>query len=401
MKIKTSARLVRINIFFLVFFSFQLPVFGMPDSLQTSKGSKGAFQVREGSAAEKTILENEYRITFEGVTINQEGESTWQYFVEELPDSKDLSFWILELPECAPVLSASPSPWEAVFPDPSTHLYGIRWDTTERFQSGHFSVTVKGQWGVGTTRVAAKGRGYAYGEISGPDCIENNIPQALDDYISTQEGIPVTINVLSNDADPDGDKLSLVSFQAGSASGGTVERQDNGTPGDERDDSLKYTPPAGFVGEDRFVYTVSDGILSGEAAVIVTVQEASQDADHTAPTLLWVSPVAAKEVYDVGENETIVLEVDATDDRAVARVVFQRWDAVNEKYILIANLVDTPYRVELDSNELNPEWNQVYVVVIDAAGNQSEYQYIWLYKLNPSGTIGSEVLLFFPMIRNR
>ncbi|NUQ63376.1 MAG: tandem-95 repeat protein, partial [Pirellulales bacterium] len=90
----------------------------------------------------------------------------------------------------------------------------------------------------------------------------NRPPVAVDDEAGTLSGMPVTLSVLSNDSDVDGDTLSISAFtQPGH---GTVTDNGNGT--------LLYTPGAGFIGDDSFRYTVSDGKGgTGQAGVAVTV----------------------------------------------------------------------------------------------------------------------------------
>jgi hypothetical protein len=86
----------------------------------------------------------------------------------------------------------------------------------------------------------------------------NASPDAQDDTVFVAE-TAVTIPVLENDTDPDGDSLSLQSVTSGSL--GTV--QVSGTV-------AVYTPPAGFSGTDAFTYTVSDG-YGGQDTAAVTV----------------------------------------------------------------------------------------------------------------------------------
>jgi hypothetical protein len=89
----------------------------------------------------------------------------------------------------------------------------------------------------------------------------NRPPMPVNDDASTQINTPVTIDVLANDGDLDGDVLSIDSCTQG-ANGGTVAPVEGG---------LKYTPPQDFVGSDTFEYTVSDGEATATATVSVTV----------------------------------------------------------------------------------------------------------------------------------
>ena len=77
---------------------------------------------------------------------------------------------------------------------------------------------------------------------------------------STDNDLPV----LANDSDPDdGQTLDILSVGTTDA-GGAASINPNGQ-------TIVYTPPAGFIGTDRFTYTVSDG-HGGIAQSMVTVQ---------------------------------------------------------------------------------------------------------------------------------
>lgn len=93
----------------------------------------------------------------------------------------------------------------------------------------------------------------------------NHAPAPADDAATTQAGSAVTIPVLANDSDPDGDVLTLDG--AGAPAHGTAAANADGT--------VTYTPAPGFVGEDELTYTVSDGELTATARVRVTVEEES------------------------------------------------------------------------------------------------------------------------------
>ncbi|WP_143686201.1 tandem-95 repeat protein, partial [Vibrio campbellii] len=89
----------------------------------------------------------------------------------------------------------------------------------------------------------------------------NDAPVANNDSAATDEDTPVTINVLPNDTDVDGDKLTIVNASV-PADQGTVEIVDG---------KLVFTPADNFNGEATISYTVSDGELEDDAQVTVTV----------------------------------------------------------------------------------------------------------------------------------
>lgn len=84
-------------------------------------------------------------------------------------------------------------------------------------------------------------------------------PTSVDDVVdSAALNQDVTIDVLANDFDSDGDSLSIVSFDSVSAEGGSIRLDDNGTSDVLSDDRLIYTPNTDFTGSDSFTYTVTD-----------------------------------------------------------------------------------------------------------------------------------------------
>ncbi|WP_407029495.1 tandem-95 repeat protein [Vibrio parahaemolyticus] len=89
----------------------------------------------------------------------------------------------------------------------------------------------------------------------------NDAPVAKDDIATTQEDTAVTIDVLSNDTDVDGDKLSIQSATVPEAQG-KVEIVDG---------KLVFTPAENFNGHAEITYTVTDGALTDQATVKVTV----------------------------------------------------------------------------------------------------------------------------------
>lgn len=117
----------------------------------------------------------------------------------------------------------------------------------------------------------------------------NDVPNAVDDSATTQENTSVTIDVLDNDSDIEGDSLSIYSF--GQPSHGSVV-QDG--------DSLTYTPDSGWAGEDSFIYYVTDGSDQSMATVSITVENQND------------APVAEND--SVTTNEDTAIEINVTDN---------------------------------------------------------------------------------------
>jgi hypothetical protein len=132
----------------------------------------------------------------------------------------------------------------------------------------------------------------------------NRNPVAVNDSAATS-GAPVLINVLANDSDPDGDPLSIVSVTT-PINGGSAVRIGN---------SVNYTPVGGFVGVDRFSYTISDG-RGGTATAVVTVNvtppanspPVAVPDDYTIPAAVTslVLPVLVNDSDPDGDPLTII-----------------------------------------------------------------------------------------------
>ena len=91
----------------------------------------------------------------------------------------------------------------------------------------------------------------------------NDGPDAVDDSATTDEDTSVTIPVLANDTDPDGDTLSVVSVS--DPAHGSVTVNPDGT--------VTYTPDPDFNGVDTFTYTITDGNGGSDTATVtVTVR---------------------------------------------------------------------------------------------------------------------------------
>ncbi len=87
----------------------------------------------------------------------------------------------------------------------------------------------------------------------------NRAPVAVNDSASTRKNSSVTINVLANDTDADGDVLTV---SIGSCANGTLTLNSNKT--------IKFTPKSNYKGTTTFTYTVNDG-KGGSATATVTV----------------------------------------------------------------------------------------------------------------------------------
>jgi PKD repeat protein len=97
----------------------------------------------------------------------------------------------------------------------------------------------------------------------------NTPPVANNDTATTTANTQVTVNVLANDTDAEGNIDPATVTITSSPAHGTSVPQSNGT--------IRYTPSGGYTGPDTFKYTVKDtgGAVSNAATVNVTVNSAS------------------------------------------------------------------------------------------------------------------------------
>ena len=143
----------------------------------------------------------------------------------------------------------------------------------------------------------------------------NDPPLAVDDAADTPEDTPVTISVLGNDSDVEGDALALV--EASAPTHGTVRLTDTG--------AVVYTPEPDFHGTDSFTYVVGDGSgLTARAAVTVTVLPvndpplAVDDAEETPEDTPVTISVLGNDSDPDGDALTVVEASAPTHGTAVA-----------------------------------------------------------------------------------
>jgi len=116
----------------------------------------------------------------------------------------------------------------------------------------------------------------------------NDRPTAVDDAGAGDEDTDITVDVLANDTDPDGDTLSIqiVSATNGSASGVTGD--------------LVFTPDADFNGTAVVQYVANDGLaLSNVATVTITVNPVNDNPDAIDDTFTSATSTAASPVTNV------------------------------------------------------------------------------------------------------
>ena len=87
----------------------------------------------------------------------------------------------------------------------------------------------------------------------------NDPPVAEDETVVGQEDAALNFKPLSNDADPDGDALTITEINGTPIAVGTPVAVDNGVISLNSDGSLTFTPNKDYNGTFTFDYTISDG----------------------------------------------------------------------------------------------------------------------------------------------
>ncbi|MCB9969813.1 MAG: tandem-95 repeat protein [Geminicoccaceae bacterium] len=120
----------------------------------------------------------------------------------------------------------------------------------------------------------------------------NDAPVANADTATTTEDRALAVNVIANDTDADGDRLTVTGITAAPANG-TAEIVNN---------QIRYTPNADFNGEDTLTYSVDDG-QGGTAEAVLTIQVSP----------LNDAPVAVADEATTDEDTAVAIDVLAND----------------------------------------------------------------------------------------
>ncbi len=126
----------------------------------------------------------------------------------------------------------------------------------------------------------------------------NDAPQAANDIATTNEDVPLTGNVLTNDTDVDGDTLTVTTFEINGTTynaDSTAEIAGKGSIVINSDGSYTFTPAANFNGDFPLVtYTVSDGSLTDTATLSINI------------TAINDAPEAVDDAVTINENNVVL-----------------------------------------------------------------------------------------------
>jgi len=113
-------------------------------------------------------------------------------------------------------------------------------------------------------------------EIIDTDTQGNNPPIAINDAGTTPVDVPIVLNILANDSEPDGDSISGPIVILTQPTNGSVALNPDGT--------VTYTPNAGYTGTDEFTYQICDPFgLCDDAVVVIDIVDRSTEG-HEPPS---------------------------------------------------------------------------------------------------------------------
>ncbi|HSP29782.1 MAG TPA: Ig-like domain-containing protein, partial [Ilumatobacteraceae bacterium] len=147
-----------------------------------------------------------------------------------------------------------------------------------------------GEPGEGTT--SADDSAAREPDVREPD--DNGIddpPVAVDDLVTARSGASVSVQVTLNDYDPDGEAVAVSAV--GVPGHGSV---DIGTA-----TTVVYTPEPGYVGADRFEYTIVDGDGTTDSAFVII--------ELLAPGSTNKPPVGVADAAETGPGVPVIVDV--------------------------------------------------------------------------------------------
>ncbi|HEX4348555.1 MAG TPA: putative Ig domain-containing protein [Vicinamibacterales bacterium] len=104
--------------------------------------------------------------------------------------------------------------------------------------------------------------------------VPNRPPVAVSDSVTISKGGSITVNVLANDSDPDGDSIKITGISG--YYNGTAQLTNNNT-------AIYYKPTSSFVGTTQFAYTISDGkggTATATLRITVSTHKSGDNCDH-------------------------------------------------------------------------------------------------------------------------
>jgi len=155
-------------------------------------------------------------------------------------------------------------------------------------------------------------------------------PVAYDDSTTMYEDTETAIDVLNNDHDADGDTLNITLARA---TKGTISINNN---------TIRYTPPENFYGQDTAFYSVEDG-NGGTASAMVSIQIlAVNDA-----------PTAVNDTASTNEDTPVTINVLSNDSDTEGHLISVSSASASNGDVSISSIGELTYKPYLDFNGID------------------------------------------------
>ena len=225
----------------------------------------------------------------------------------------------------------------------------------------------------------------------------NTPPLAVDDRETTAPNTPITVAVLNNDSDPDGDPLTVTQ----------VTQPSSGTATLNLDGTITYTPAPDTVGPVMIPYVISDG-RGGTATAILTIDLTdafnpplglktgdSGQLPQLAWTIVWINAdnVEANAVNatdNIPANTTYTPDSLTCTPRGASTVEMCTFDATANRIVYVGTIAPDPdLRTEAEAaNEVVITYNVTVPTEFNGdVDNQAEAN----WDANGSGSADDEV----------
>ena len=194
----------------------------------------------------------------------------------------------------------------------------------------------------------------------------NRPPVGAPDRAETGPEVPVTVDVLLNDIDPERDGLRIASFSANPETGVVNETEGpSGVP------ALEYRPAPGFEGTAEFSYQPADSFGAVGEAVTVTV-EVARPGDENRPPV--VQPDSIRVRRNMRDSVFVLLNDSDPDGDVLSLSIVEPLPAsidvdVEGDHLAVTPLAGSPdsitFQYEVDDGQGNQVTGAVLVNVVD------------------------------------
>jgi PGF-pre-PGF domain-containing protein len=193
---------------------------------------------------------------------------------------------------------------------PSDPGYAVR-DGMDRYGTGYEDANEPGLWGYAVTANSSKSlqqvtinvtenaagsfNFFGGAATTQESTVVNGAPAASADSATTDEDTTVTVDVIENDSDPDGDSLNVTAIT-------NVPSHGTARITGASDDEIQFDPGENATADVSITYEVNDGNGGTDTATLAVAVTPVNDA-----------PVASVDTATVDEDSTVIVDVIAND----------------------------------------------------------------------------------------